>query len=114
MIRWRHIAWLGLAALAVGALFQVKQAVQELEQELAGIEAEIREDREALRVLQAEWSYLHRPARLADLARRYLDFEPLQASQMAAFADLPARPDGLTDLAQASGDRRGPSEEGRQ
>ena len=93
MIRGSTMLWLALAgALALG-LFRVKHEAQRLEAELMAMEQAIVEHQEAIQVLEAEFSYLTRPERIARLARQYLELEPLEAESLAAFSDLPWRGD---------------------
>jgi len=80
------------AALAVAAvLFYVKEDVRELERELARVDRAIADHREAVRVLRSEWSYLNQPARIAVLAKRHLNLQPLAPSQIVRLEDLPMR-----------------------
>lgn len=76
-------------------LFTVKYQVQDLEEELVGYNRGITEDRQAIHVLKAEWSYLNQPARLKILAERHLGLgsvEPRQVGTAAEFlANIPAR-----------------------
>ncbi|WCR53495.1 MAG: Cell division protein FtsL [Wolbachia endosymbiont of Ctenocephalides orientis wCori] len=58
--------------LSVIVLFQVKLHTQSLNRELIKIKNEINLARNDMQVLQAEWSYLNNPKRLAKLAERYL------------------------------------------
>lgn len=58
--------------LSVIVLFQVKLHTQSLNRELIKIKSEINLARNDMQVLQAEWSYLNNPKRLAKLAERYL------------------------------------------
>jgi len=81
------------AAGVAGLLFQVKYEVQDLERELTQINRQILADQEAVHVLQAEWSYLNQPARIAELSRRHLGLGPMQPEQVAAIAILPPRPE---------------------
>lgn len=93
MIRVSTLLWLGLAgALALG-LFRVKHEAQRLEAELMAVEQAIVEHQEAIQVLEAEFSYLTRPERIARLAKQYLDLVPLEAENLATFSDLPWRGD---------------------
>jgi hypothetical protein len=66
-----------LAALAVMALafwaYRENYATQAALADVARLEADIAEAREALSVLNAEWAYLNRPDRLADLAELNFD-----------------------------------------
>lgn len=92
MIRIGTIAWFVVLALLGVGLFQVKYAVQAKERELRSVNKQITADRQILRVLEAEWSYLNDPVRLADLTRRHTDLAPAMANQIARFDDLRARP----------------------
>jgi cell division protein FtsL len=101
MIRLSSLLWLGAAGLAATVLFQVKDEVQDLEGELVGVQREIQRDREAIHVLKAEWSYLNRPARIEELARRHLGFQPLEQTQISLVDYLPARPEDFGRNAEA-------------
>lgn len=92
MIRIGTIVWFVVLALLGVGLFQVKYAVQAKERELRSVNKQITADRQILRVLEAEWSYLNDPVRLADLTRRHTDLAPAMANQIATFGDLRARP----------------------
>lgn len=92
MIRASTIVW-SILAIAVGVgLFMLKYEVQGLEDELARLNRDIRADRAAVHVLEAEWSYLNDPARLRDLAARHLEMTPLAPDQVSTVAQLPLRP----------------------
>lgn len=99
MIRIGTIAWFVILALLGVGLFQVKYAVQAKERELRTVNKQITADRQVLRVLEAEWSYLNDPVRLADLTRRHTDLAPVMANQIATFADLRERPADVPDPA---------------
>lgn len=92
MIRISAFVWILVLALLGIGLFQVKYNVQSKEAELRAINKQIAANRSAIHVLDAEWSYLNDPTRLADLARRHTDLTPTQATQLKHFADLPPRP----------------------
>ncbi|MCH9000557.1 MAG: hypothetical protein IID48_20155 [Proteobacteria bacterium] len=89
-----RIAGLLFFLTAAGAalfLFQIKQEVREMEEELGIVHRDILRHQEAIRVLKTEWSYLNQPARIADLAGRHLDLRPLTARQFVRLEDLPPR-----------------------
>ncbi len=89
------------ALMAVGislTLFLVKYRVQDLEDQLLSIERTVAEDRQAIHVLNAEWSHLNEPNRLRDLAERHLGLVPLKTGQIAT-------PFGLDGLLTAPGSR---------
>ena len=58
-------------------MFQVKYEVMQQEEQLARLNQQIADGREAIRVLNAEWSFLNQPARLDELAKRYLTLVPI-------------------------------------
>ena len=59
MIRPSTALW-AAAVIGVGyILFQVKYEVQQQEDELARLDRQIADSREAVRVLDAEWSFLN-------------------------------------------------------
>jgi len=83
-----------LAAAISYGLYQLKYDVQRLESELQGLNRELIGEREAIRVLEAEWSFLNRPQRLQELAARHLDLAPAVVDRAAALERLPYRPGG--------------------
>ena len=92
--------WIFLAALVGFGLFHVKYKVQELEEELGRLNADIMREQESLHVLRAEWAFLNRPERLEDLNTRFLHLGPLTPAQIGGLDDLPARaPDAPTENA---------------
>jgi hypothetical protein len=56
------------------------------------LHAEIREQRDAIAALRAEWTKLDAPLRLQGLAERHLALKPLNATQYDALKNLPERP----------------------
>ncbi len=79
------------AASAALFLFHIKQEVRELKQELGIAHRGILRHQEAIQVLKTEWSYLNRPARIAELANRHLELQPLAANQFVHIEELPYR-----------------------
>ncbi|MDP6952348.1 MAG: hypothetical protein QGF53_06265 [Alphaproteobacteria bacterium] len=77
---------LGAASLA---LYQLKYEVAALEAEHARLAYELAAEHEAIHVLKAEWAFLDRPDRLAELAGTHLDMVPLGADKVVAISDLP-------------------------
>lgn len=86
------LLWILLAVTVGFGLFHVKYKVQTLEDDLKRLHAETTKEQEQLHVLRAEWSYLNQPSRLQELSARYLPLEPLDASQIGAFDQIPLRP----------------------
>ena len=82
MIRPAMVLIVLLAASLGVTLFVVKYQVQDLENQLVGINREISDDRQAIHVLKAEWSHLNEPVRLRRLAERHLGLEAVKARQV--------------------------------
>ena len=92
MIRLSTFVWLALLTMIGVGLYQVELGVLAKESELRQINRQIDANRDATHVLDAEWSYLNDPTRLADLARRYTDLAPATPTQIAGFDRLVPRP----------------------
>lgn len=82
--------WLLAAGIAALGLFQIKHQVQGLEQALRIERQAILAAQESIHVLQAEWSFLNRPAVIARLAADHLGLAPLAAEQFVSFEQLPS------------------------
>jgi len=92
MIRRSTLLWL-LAAIIVGCgLYQLKYEVQAKEERLARLNRHIQTEQEAIHVLNAEWAFLNRPDRLAELAGRHLEMNPLAPAQFTLMGAIPQRP----------------------
>ena len=89
MRRFVIFCWVLAGSVTALTLFQIKQEVTELEAEIKGVHRDILRDQEAIHVLEAEWSYLNNPARIASLAERHLKLGPIPAERIIGFADLP-------------------------
>jgi len=105
MMRPAVIAGLVLLAVMVTGLFELKYEVRALDQERAALHGQIADEEEALRVLQAEWSFLNQPDRIQELARRYLALDTPVAGQIDGIERIPFRaPDD--EVAQAAPETR--------
>jgi len=92
MTRLAGFALLFIAAGAALALYQIKFEVTSLEDELDATRRRSFAQEEAIQVLHAEWSYLNRPERIADLASRHLGLQQMSAEQILRIDRLPERP----------------------
>ncbi len=88
MMRRTTVLFVFLAAALSLALFSLKDQVQDLEDEFVGLNRSILAERRAMRVLEAEWTYLNDPARLGPLAARHLGLRPVESEQLGTLATL--------------------------
>ena len=93
MSRQVVLLWVAVLAAASIGLYVVKYRVQALETDLTDTAKTLRAEREAIHVLEAEWAYLNRPDRLAELAARHLNLAPVSARQIRDLNSLPFRPE---------------------
>ncbi|MBN36583.1 MAG: hypothetical protein CMM46_17750 [Rhodospirillaceae bacterium] len=97
MIARGGVIWMSLALVSAVAAFSLKYEVRDLKDELAVLERDLADSRETAHVLRAEWSYLSRPERLAELADRHLELAPMAAGQMGDLLEVPLRPVAAPD-----------------
>jgi cell division protein FtsL len=82
-------ACLVLAVLVSGFfLYSLEHSTRALERQIAQQKKTLGEEREAIKLLSAEWSSLTRPERLQTLAQQQLHLQPMAAGQTVAEADL--------------------------
>jgi hypothetical protein len=92
MTRTGSLFWMALALETGFAMFMVKYAVQNLEDNLARIRKQTVSEQLEIRVLNAEWSYLTQPERLAGLNRQLLSLAPITPKQLEqTIAAIPYR-----------------------
>ena len=89
MFRPATIVWMLLLASGFVGLYTVKYKVQAVKAEVVATERKLLEEKRNLHVLEAEWSYLTRPERLAQLSAKYLQLEPTGGIQLADYNRLP-------------------------
>ena len=86
--------WFGLGSfcvlLVMGVLvFVTAQHMHQAQTNLQTLNRQIAQERDNLRVLQAEWTYLNNPDRLEKLATTLFGLEPLDGKQYVALAGMP-------------------------
>ena len=96
--------WGALAVVVGVSMYLVKYKVQALEDELTAKRALIAHDRGAIRVLDAEWTYLNDPGRLRRLSAQYLGFGPAVPQNVVDINALPMRDHTGGGTAQAPGE----------
>ncbi|HCX14159.1 MAG TPA: hypothetical protein DGZ24_02435 [Rhodospirillaceae bacterium] len=95
------LMWLVLIITVGVSMFLLKYKVQALEEELVFKQVQIAKDRDAVRVLEAEWAYLNDPERLQRLSAEYLGFVSPKSDQIKTISALPFR-EGMVPLPKIS------------
>jgi len=90
-MRAAYFLWGALAVAGGVSLFLLKYKVQALEDQLVASQHQVVRDRSAIRVLEAEWTYLNDPERLRRLSAEHLGFGPATASHIVDISALPMR-----------------------
>lgn len=84
--------WVMLFTATGYTLFHITFEVEALESELSRLNHEIVEEQEAIHVLEAEWSYQNRPARLEQLSADWLPMlDRIHPGQVMTLDALPMR-----------------------
>ena len=94
MIRWLQVASVLAVTASAALVFQVKYRSEAVAERVAGLQRAVDEEREAISLLKAEWSYLIQPLRIQDLIERHqgrFELVPVSPEQIGTFADLPMR-----------------------
>jgi len=94
--------WLAVVGLAGFATFEMKRQVAQVDDELGRVNRQIDADRDQLRVLSAEWSYLTQPSRLDQLRQRHLALVPVTRAQLGSLDQIPFRSGETVSSAVAS------------
>jgi hypothetical protein len=94
-MRMIHLFVIGGLVFAAAHVYRIKMESTERTERVLRLHAEIREQRDAIAVLRAEWARLDAPLRLQGLAERHLQLKPLNAIQYDSLKNLPERPPSL-------------------
>ncbi|MBM3477665.1 MAG: hypothetical protein FJX69_00425 [Alphaproteobacteria bacterium] len=92
MIRPSVFAWVTLAGAVGVSLFQLKQSVRTMDEDLLRLNRQIAAEHQTIHLLRAQWSRSNQPQHLESLSRIALDIEPMKPGQMARLGDIPFRP----------------------
>jgi hypothetical protein len=95
-MRILHLLVIGMLVFAAAYVYRIKMESTSRTERVLRLNAEIREQRDAIATLRAEWAKLDAPLRLQGLAERHLVLKPLSASQYDPLKNLPERPPSFT------------------
>jgi hypothetical protein len=91
-VRILHLLVIGALVFAAAYVYRIKMASTIRTERVLRLHSEIREQRDAIAVLRAEWTKLDAPIRLQGLAERHLPLKPINATQYDSLKNLPERP----------------------
>lgn len=100
-MRLIHLLVIGALVFAAAHVYQIKMESTMRMERVLRLQAEVREQREAIATLRAEWAKLDAPLRLQGLAERHLKLKPITAQQFDSLKNLPERPPSVTNPADA-------------
>jgi hypothetical protein len=87
-----HLLVIAALVFAAAYVYRIKMDSTSRVERVLRLHAEIREQRDAIAVLRAEWAKLDAPLRLQGLAERHLALKPVTATQYDSLKNLPERP----------------------
>ncbi|WP_454617505.1 cell division protein FtsL [Bradyrhizobium cenepequi] len=91
-MRILHFLVIGFLVVCAAYVYRIKMESTARTERVLRLNAEIREQRDAIAALRAEWAKLDAPLRLQGLAERHLALKPLSANQYDSLKNLPERP----------------------
>src|SRR6478735_11193046 len=91
-MRLLHLMVIGTLLFAAAYVYRIKMESTVRTERVMQLRADLRNEREAIAALRAEWSRLDNPARLQALAQRHTSLRRMDATQFDALASLPAKP----------------------
>ena len=92
MMRLINILVICALVLAAASVYKIKFDSTLQAARVAKLHNELRHERDAIAVLRAQWAKLDTPARIQELADRFLKLQPVKPTQFDSFDNLPARP----------------------
>jgi hypothetical protein len=87
-----HVLVIGILVFAAAYVYRIKMESTVRTERVLRLHADIREQRDAIAALRAEWTKLDAPQRLQGLVERHLPLKPITATQYDSLKNLPERP----------------------
>lgn len=91
-----HFLVVGMLIFAAAYVYRIKMESTSRVERVQRLNSEIREERNAIAALRAEWAKLNGPLRLQGLTERHLALKPVTAQQYDSLKGLPERPPNFT------------------
>jgi hypothetical protein len=87
-----HLFVICALVFAAAYVYRIKMESTARTERVLRLHAEVREQRDAIAALRAEWAKLASPSRLQGLSERHLTLKPVNATQYDSLKNLPERP----------------------
>ncbi|MBU6462066.1 MAG: hypothetical protein KGK01_09195 [Bradyrhizobium sp.] len=87
-----HVLVIGILVFAAAYVYRIKMESTVRTERVLRLHADVREQRDAIAALRAEWTKLDAPQRLQGLVERHLPLKPINATQYDSLKNLPERP----------------------
>ena len=94
-MRILHFLVIAMLVFAAAYVYRIKMESTVRTERVLRLHADIREQRDAIAALRAEWAKLDAPLRLQGLAERHTPLKPITAQQYDSLKSLPERPQSL-------------------
>ncbi len=91
-MRFVHLLVICALVFAAGYVYHIKMVSTARTERVMQLRNDVREQREAIAALKADWAKLEAPGRLQGLAERHTTLKPIETSQFDDFKNLPERP----------------------
>ena len=91
-VRIVHLFVICALVFAAAYVYRIKMESTVRTERVLQLRTDIREQREAIAGLHAEWAKLETPGRMQELATRYLSLKPVESTQYDQLKNLPPRP----------------------
>jgi hypothetical protein len=91
-MRILHLLVIGILVFAAAYVYRIKMESTVRTERVLRLHADIREQRDAIAALRAEWTRFDAPLRLQGLVERHLPLKPINATQYDSLKNLPERP----------------------
>ena len=87
-----HLLVIAAMVFAAAYVYRIKMESTSRVERVQRLNAEIREQRDAIAQLRSEWAKLDAPLRLQGLSDRHLQLKPVNGTQYDSLKNLPERP----------------------
>lgn len=87
-----HLFVICALVFAASYVYRIKMESTVRTERVLKLRADIREQRDSIAALKAEWAKLETPLRLQEMAARHLSLRPIEATQYDTLKNLPPRP----------------------